>query len=613
MGAHRSRGRSDRCDWSLVLVSAVRVAVESPLLQLDREFDFLVPNELASSIQWGSRVKFRLGRAKTETTGLVVDLLDKSEWAKAEITSIVGDRPFITKELYEFCKAVSMRQVVALGEILQTACPPHMPRTKLDAPQEVPHGSVSISNETILTSTQVKLQDVLVPSWAKLFVEKAQEQLSLGNSSILIVPEAADVEPIKQAAHERRLDIIVWESTPKSTRYQNFHRALGQVRVIVGTRSAVYAPVANLGLIAVADDADDSYREVGSPHTNLRDLALLRAANKASVLFAAPYRSVEIQRLVEIGYLKEIAYPSKPPRIAYSMHGDRIDDTSVKLAREALRQGTLLVLLPRKGSSAAAYCQDCGERLRCRCGGYAWERIRDLFECRICAKPFTECGNCRATSFRRGRSGSTRTAAEIGRMFPNSTIYEATQEKKPEVQERINQIVVATPGSAPRLKRGYSGLLIIDPDIWLSSQSLHAEQNALRDWCEAMELISPDGRVVIAGLSDQLGRPLALWQHREIARASYQEAKQLRLPPAVRLVRILGTQKQLQMATNALLAHGAQQLRSDGTSVVFRFDYARGSEIGRELRAIATSAKAVVRGQRNVRGFSVVMDDLEGI
>lgn len=67
------------------------------------------------------------------------------------------------------------------------------------------------------------------------------------------------------------------------------------------------------------------------------------------------------------------------------------------------------------------------------------------------------------------------------------------------------------------------------------------------------------------------------------------------------------------MATAALLSHNAEQIKNDGTTAVFRFEYAKGSEVALELRAIATSAKAVVRGQRNVRGFSVVMDDLEGI
>lgn len=595
------------------MVFAVRVAVESPLLQLDREFDFLVPKELEGSLTWGSRVKFSLGRAKQETTGLVIELLEKSEWAKTPITAVVGDRAFLTRELYEFCRAVSLRQVVALGEILQLACPGYMPRVQLDPVEVPPAGSASQDREVLLSSSQVKLGSGFVPSWATLFVDKAAEQLEKSNSSILLAPEASDVETIALAAQDRNLEIIVWETSPKSIRYRNFHRALGQVRVIVGTRSAIYAPVANLGLICVADDADDSYREVGSPHTHLRDLALLRSANRSSVLFAAPYRTVELQRLVEIGYLKELESSSKPPRIAFSPAGERIDDASLKLARESLKLGTLLVLLPRKGASAAAYCLDCGERLRCRCGGYGWESSQNRFQCRICAKPIVECASCRSSNFRRGRSGSTRTSAEIGKMFPNAVIYEATQEKKPIVPERSNQIVVATPGSAPRLNNGYSGLVILDPDIWLAAQTLHAEQNAIRDWCEAMELLRPDGRSVISGLSDQLGKPLALWQHREIARSAYLESKQLKLPPAVRIVKIAGTAKQLQNASEAILNLEGEQIRNDGVSALFRFDYAKGSDIARELRAIATSAKAITRGQKNVRGFSVVMDDQEAI
>lgn len=595
------------------MVHAVRVAVESPLLQLDREFDFLVPVDLRDRVAWGSRVKFKLGRAKTESTGLVVELLEKSAWAKTGITAVIGVRPYLTKELLEFCRSVADRYVVALGEVLQAACPQHMPRIVLEDVLQPPIGTADFTHEVVLTSSQVQLGDGLVPAWATMFAERAAEELARGNSSILIAPEESDVQQIVLASKERKLDVIVWETQRKSVRYQNFHRAIGQVRVIVGTRSAVYAPVANLGLIAVVDDADDSYREVGSPHTNLRDLALLRTANRASVLFAAPYRSVELQRLVEIGYLKELTAKSKPPRIAYSAPGERIDDTSLKLAREALAKGTLLVLLPRKGSSASAYCNDCGERLRCGCGGYGWEKTKEVFECRLCATPITACIECRSTSFRRGRSGSTRTASEIGRMFPNSVIYEATQERKPAIAERNNQIVVATPGSAPRLHVGYSGLLILDSDVWLAAQNLHAEQNAIRDWCEAMELLSLEGRTVISGLGERLGKPLALWQHREIAKSAYLEAKQLRLPPAVRVVRISGTAKQVQSATDALRAKGADLLGNKGLSATFRFDYSKGHDVCKELRAIATSAKAVSQGQRNVRGFAVIMDDLENI
>jgi len=481
--------------------------------------------------------------------------------------------------------------------------PPHVAPAK---PKEV-------TREVFLTANQERLGDTFVPSWARIFVEKASAKLLSGQSSLLIAPEYSDVEQMRIAAATLGLEITVWDMTKKSSRFQNYHEVLGQAKVVVGTRSVIYAPVGNLGLIAVADDSDDSYREVGSPKTNLRDLALLRAGENVSLLFGAPYRSVELQRLVEIGYLTELKLSTSTPRISFSNPGVRIDDASLKLAKEALLEGTLLIVIPRKGSSAAAFCGDCGERLRCTCGGFIWEKSKDSFCCRLCGRPTLFCHKCRSSNFRRGRSGSSRTAAEIGKMFPTALVYEATQEKKPEITDRVNQIVVATPGSAPRLEGGYAGLLVLDTDVWLAAQNLQAEQYALRDWSEAVELLKPTGRAVFAGLGETLGKPIALWQHREIARASYLEAKNLQLPPAVRTVTLKGTPKQLEMAQQVIHANKGSLIRSDGKTASYRFAYSNGSKIASELRTIATSAKAVEKGGKTVRGFSITMDDVEGL
>lgn len=198
-------------------------------------------------------------------------------------------------------------------------------------------------------------------------------------------------------------------------------------------------------------------------------------------------------------------------------------------------------------------------------------------------------------------------------MFASAVIHEATQEKKPNLINRVNQVVVATPGSAPRIQHGYSGLLVLDTDVWLSAQHLSAEQNALRDWAEAVELLNPDARVVLAGVGDNLGRPFALWQHVEIARASYLESKQLSLPPAVRVVTISGTTAQLAVADAKISELNGKLIRSDGKRAVYKFAYENGSAIASELRAIATTAKSVKRGSKTVRGFSVSMDNLEEI
>ncbi|NCW29781.1 MAG: hypothetical protein EBV98_05375, partial [Actinobacteria bacterium] len=147
----------------------------------------------------------------------------------------------------------------------------------------------------------------------------------------------------------------------RSERFKVFHSLLGATSVVVGTRSAIYAPVANLGLICMADDLDDSWREQGSPNTHVRELALMRAGDKVSLLFAAPYRSLEVQRLVDIGYLAEHPKDSAPPRISFTEPGLRLDSASFEMAKESITQ--LPTANPAENDNAAIVADTFGNQL----------------------------------------------------------------------------------------------------------------------------------------------------------------------------------------------------------------------------------------------------------
>jgi primosomal protein N' (replication factor Y) len=573
-------------------------------MQLDREFDFLVPQTLED-------VSFRFGRSKTPQTGFVTELLESSKFATSPIDAVVSQDPVLTMQILDFARTVANRQCVALGEILGSAIPDHMPRVSIQRRASAPPKKTSRPiRQALLTGKQVEVSGTLYPQWMPIFLSRAKSFLDEGFSSILLVPESSDASWLVRCAQAMGVDVVDWEAGAKSDRFRKFNNVYEQNVIVVGTRSAIYAPVANLAFLAQADDSDDSYQEVGSPHTNLRDLVLIRAdLTSSSVLFAAPYRSVEIQRLVEIGYLSEAEEPGGLPRISYTSSPSRVDDASIKLAKESLGNGTLLVLLPRKGSSASVFCQNCGERIMCSCGGFVWEPTEGSFSCRICAKVITGCLACKSNAFRRGRSGSSRTSAEIGKMFPGAVIFEAAGKKKPELTGKKNQIVVATPGSAPRLDKGYSGLIVLDSDVWLSAQALRSEQRALRDWFEAFELLSPNARIHFSGLSEELGRPIALGQHREIARQAFAEAKKLKLPPAVRFTKVSGSREQVSAVEVAVMQQGGEVVRNSGTEILFRYAYKDGPKIAREIRAVATTAKALRRGDKNVRGLTVFVDD----
>jgi primosomal protein N' (replication factor Y) len=331
------------------------------------------------------------------------------------------------------------------------------------------------------------------------------------------------------------------------------------------------------------------------------------------LILAANYRSVEVQRLVEIGYLSDHTLVTAPPRISFSEAGLRVDESAFSAIKEKVEQGPVLVLLPRKGSSSAAYCGGCNARLVCkRCGGSIWEPVAGKFECRLCKTGYTSCKDCNSSIARPGRTGSSRTVSELGRAFPQVAITEATADKKPAKLLPKRQMVVATPGSAPRAKGGYSAVLILDPDVWLYSQSLRAEQLAIRDWQEAIELLSPTGRALIVGVSAELGQAVSLQQHRELASNSLKDLVRLGLPPAQRIAKLEGASETIEAALKLVLPIGAQEITTDlseNASTLIKFGYKEGPAIARELRTLALRTNARLVGANKRRGLRVIMDD----
>ena len=606
------------------------VLAKSPLIQLDRAFDYLIPEAMGKQIAIGQEVIFPLGRSKKTQVGYVFGLSDTSEYATAAITSIQDASEVLSRQLFDFLRAVADRQCVALGELLALAIPDHMstvqrlpaiqPRA-LEVDILVPKLDSALgSRAAVLTSArQLEVAGTLFPDWSLLIIANALGVYSKGKSSIIVVPERSDIDIISDLAQRLGIDdqfVFLKPSQKKSSRYQLFHQIIeSQQLIVVGTRSAIFAPVTNLGFIAVHDDSDDSLRDQGSPFTNTRDLALIRAKDDVGLLFTAPYRSVELQRLISIGYLSDHKVLEAPLRISYSEPGLRMDESGFKIVRENLERGPVLVLLPRKGDSASVYCAGCGDKLTCSCGGYFWQPDSTNTKCRLCNKHFVACSSCGSRNQKKGRTGSNRTVAELGKTFPNTAISEATGEKKPTGLKSKNQIVVATPGSAPRVPKGYSAVLILDSDVWLSRQTLNAQQIAIRDWMEAIELMAPTGRAAFAGLPSDLGNALSLGQLIPMAKAALEEVRELGLPPALRICSLQALPETLELAVSAAKSRGAVVLWLDEKtgSALIKFSYNQGPAIAKELRVVAIGATARTQGGTKRRGLRVVMDDPQAL
>lgn len=612
-----------------------RVAPESNLLQLDREFDFFVPDHLDVSV--GCRVGFRLGRAKTQHTGFVLDVIDSSEFASSELTAVFGP-PVLTPEILKLARAVSKRQAVSLGEVLSIAVPDHMPRIEqtlnavaleqgsrqnaskafeaayeeLDPLLKRLQSPPNAGRHAYLSSVRpIEFRGELFPDWALVFAGSALARLIEGRSALLITPERE--ESLVLLRLFSLLDVIVIEYGPKKAdRFRAFRTLLeGDPQIVVGNRSALYAPAANLGLVCLFDDLDDSLRDQSSPYLHARELALMRDTD---VILAANYRSPDVARLVGIGYLQDHASSLKPPAISFSEPGTRLDAASFQLLRESLELGPLLVLTPNRGNSSASFCSGCNQRLRCKsCGGLIWSPTAGSHSCRLCRRPATSCP-CGSTLIRPGRAGSERTTADLGRAFPGATVVEANAGKKPRVRGR--QIVVATPGSAPRILTGYAAVLVLDAEVWLSRETLRAEQLAIRDWQEAIALLAPDGRALLASVSPRLGKTISLQILREHAAEQLEDLSALRLPPTVRVASLEGERAVVLRAVKDAEAAGAELLRIEGESdsrAVLRFSYSDGLAVATALKTVALTATPRQVSGRARRGLKIVMDDQEAI
>ncbi len=610
------------------MANYARVVVESDLLQLDREFDFLVPKNLADTVQIGQRVRFQLGRTKKLASGFIASLPTESSFATSELVEIVDSEPVVTQEIFRLSRQVANRQAVALGEILQQAVVEHMPRIPKPLYEPTPETLVDVpslpgipslpSRSAILTSARsLTHEGMRYPDWCWLFLRAAVEAIQAGKSALLIVPERDQINQLAALFSSMGMQNLISTWLPgekKSDRFTNFHRALIQDKsIVIGSRSAIYAPVRNLGVIALFDDGDDSLREQGSPYTHAREIALMRATDDVKLLFAANYRSLEIQRLVEIGYLKDMEMKLPPARISYSPPAQRLDAASFKLMREALEVGPVLVLIPRKGNSATVYCAGCDQRLACNnCKGPIWENEKGEYRCRVCQGISHSCAACGSNKLRRGRTGSTRTAAEFGKAFPGTTISEFTSDTKPTAIKKSKHLILATPGSAPRVQLGYAALLILDSDVWLAMPQLRSEQTAVRDWMEAIEQLSDTGRAHVAGVDQDLGQALSLGQHRALAASAFREVNSLSLPPAARIATLEGTQDTITQALEVAQKAGATVLRSnlsDSASALIRFSYSQGAEVSASLKALALKTNARLVGANKRRGLKIVMDD----
>ncbi|MGO4103255.1 primosomal protein N' [Leifsonia sp. YAF41] len=446
--------------------------------------------------------------------------------------------------------------------------------------------------------------------WAQTLAEFAVHTHSLGRTAILVVPDFRDQDQVQAALEQlapagsvSRVDAR--QSNPD--RYRAFLACLGDApRIILGNRSAVYAPAHDLGLIALWDDGDPLHAEPLSPYVHARDAALVRQEQSGSALvFLSHARSVEVQRLVALGWLGEV-HPTKnihPRVIPTDYQGEpdpqaraaRIPTAAWQAAKAAIATGPVLVQVSTPGYAPMLACQTCKKAARCtHCQGpLALASANATPACRWCGALAAEwrCVHCEGHTLRVMLVGSGRTAEELGRAFPGSRVILADGDHLVQHLGAEPALVIATRGAEPTPTGGYHAILLLDGERMLARESLRVGEDLLRSWSNTAALAAPGASVVLVGVGGEIARALNNWRADAFAQSELDDRRLLRFPPAVRVASVTGT---VDDVTRALVevetiagvdVLGPVTTEAPLVRAIVRFAYAGGDEVARVLKA----------------------------
>ena len=631
-----------------------RVLIDSPLPQLDRLFDYAIPDDLASDAVPGVRVRVPLRSAGRVVDGYLVEVgdPDASDRPLSELDAVVSPVPVLTAGLYALARRAADRAAGSASDILRLAIPRRMVRAEktwlaAEAPArpEVTEESGAWAREVLSaypglaeavdagerlavdappSPTQLP-NGAPVGSWAVLLAAAAVQTLANGRSAIVAMPDHRDRAQLEAvlAAHVPA-EALVRDDAKRSgpERYAAFLRTLAAVPcIVIGNRSAVYAPVSELGLVALWDDGDPLLAEPLSPGVHARDAALLRQElDGGALMFAGHTRTTDVERLVAVGWVRDLpAARRRSPRGVLSAtregesRGARVPSAALAAARAALESGPVLVQVARPGYAPVLVCAQCRHPARCaHCGGPLHAaRPGAVPACSWCGRAATRwaCTECSGTLLRMASSGSERTADELGRAFPGTRVIVADGDHPVQQVDARPALVVATRGAEPLAVGGYRAVILLDGDRMLLAEDLRIGESCLRWWSNAAALAAPGAPVHLVGVGGAVARALATWTHAAYARAELADRAPLRMPPTVRVAAVDGARPAVDAAL-AQLRRSVPELdpeavlgplpRGEATRALVRFDYGLGPRVAESLRASVVSA--AVRARRPAKG-----------
>ncbi|AIG64079.1 primosome assembly protein PriA [Corynebacterium atypicum] len=587
------------------------------LAHLDRPFDYLVSAQQDADAQPGVRVRVRF-------SGRLVDALLLERVSTSEHTAslrylerVISAEVVCPPQLRELVDRLAVRYGGTRSDLYRAAIPPRHARAEesdtstsweelgAPSPPDLSAWSAYESGQSyvdaVLSGTRARGVWQVAPGedWASGLAGLLVSVVQGGGGALAVLPDQRSVDRLEAALRQlvaaRQVTVLGANLGPQA-RYRRYLSIIhGQARLVIGTRSAAFAPVQNLRLAVIGFDGDENLIEPRAPYPHAREVLTCRSAiEKCSLLLVGHTRTAEAQLLVESGWAHGITAPrsvvrARSPRIQASADSDaalardprarqaRIPAVAFQALREALDRGQpVLVQTPRRGYVLTFACGSCRAPARCRnCNGpleipLGADAARGgVPTCRWCGRMETRfrCPECGSAKLRAVVLGNERTAEELGRAFPQVRVIASGGNHIVDEVPSAPALVVATPGAEPEVAGAgsYGALVLLDTWSLLGRQDLRATERALAAWVRAATKVAParsGGRVVVVADSAlAVVQAFIRWDVVGAAAAELQQRREVGLPPAVHMAAIDGAGESVAALVESLqLPAGAQVL-----------------------------------------------------
>lgn len=501
----------------------IGVLVELSNKNIDRVFDYSVPDCFLDKIKLGIRVKVPFG--KMELEGFVVEVKDSSDIEVKDILDVIDDEAILNSELLELGKKMQEDTLSTLISCYQIMLPKALKakngqviNKKFDTyyylnKDIVCYGKLSASQEKIinlcmekefvlrkelvdislsslntlikknillekklehyrlsynekievkkeLTNDQKLVVDEVLANTGyfpyllfgvtgsgktEVYMELIEDSLNKGKTSIVLVPEISLTPQMVLRFQKRFGDNIaaIHSALSDGEKYDEWRRIVsGEAKIVIGARSAIFAPLNNIGMIIIDEEHSDSYKQDDSnPRYNAKDIALLRGKyHNCPVIMGSATPSLEVFARAKKGVFKLLELPNRIngkslPKINIIDMNEMISKTKghfspvllEAISARLLKNEQIILLLNRRGYSSFVTCKNCGYTFKCpNCDiTLTYHKSSRTLRCHYCGygtKVYDTCPECHEKSINDLGVGTEKVEEELNKLFPESKI-----------------------------------------------------------------------------------------------------------------------------------------------------------------------------------------------